>query len=86
MENTTKVILLTKDGLSLGFDLKEVPELKKSGRGVKGILLEKADAVILAAAIPQIAETFEHDGKFYSARKIKNRGRGVKGQKANLSI
>ncbi|MDE7327034.1 MAG: DNA topoisomerase 4 subunit A [Lachnospiraceae bacterium] len=86
MENTTKVILLTKDGLSLGFDLPEVPEQKRTGRGVKGIVLEKADIVVCAAAIPQITETFEYDGKFYSAKKVKNRGRGAKGQKANLNV
>ena len=37
LTGTKKVILLTKDGLSLGFPLSEVSELKKTSRGVKGI-------------------------------------------------
>ncbi len=86
VEGGMKVILFTHDGLSLGFELTEVPEFKKTGRGVKGITLEKADVVVYAAAVPQITETFEHEGKFYSARKVKNRKRGAKGQKANLGI
>ncbi len=86
VENTTKIILLTKDGFSLGFELSEVPELKKNGRGVKGILLEKTDVVVCAAAVLPITETFEYDGKFYSAKKVKNRKRGIKGQRANLSL
>lgn len=86
LENTTKIILLTRDGFSLGFELSEVPELKKNGRGVKGILLEKTDVVVCAAAVSPITETFEYDGKFYSAKKVKNRKRGIKGQKANLNL
>lgn len=86
VDNAMKVILLTHDGLSLGFELSEVPELKKTGRGVKGITLEKTDVVAYATAVPQIAETFEADGKFYSAKKVKNRKRGAKGQKASLTV
>ncbi|MCR5153978.1 MAG: DNA topoisomerase 4 subunit A, partial [Lachnospiraceae bacterium] len=41
LSGNRKVIILTNDGLSLGFDLSEVPELKKTGRGVKGITLDK---------------------------------------------
>ena len=36
-----KVILLTEKGLSLGFNLDKVSELKKTSRGVKGIELNK---------------------------------------------
>ncbi|MDE7299757.1 MAG: DNA topoisomerase 4 subunit A [Lachnospiraceae bacterium] len=81
-----KVILLTQDGLSLGFPLEEVPELKKTGRGVRGITLEKSDTVAFAAVVPNSAETFEADGKYYSAKKVKNRKRGSKGQKATLQV
>ena len=63
LTGTKKVILLTKDGLSLGFPLSEVSELKKTSRGVKGITLEKEDTV---------------------ARRVRNRKRAAKGQKANL--
>ncbi len=81
-----KVILLTQDGLSLGFPLPEVPEQKKNGRGVRGITLEKADTVAFAAVAHNTAETFEADGKLYSAKKVRNRKRGGKGQRASLQI
>ncbi len=81
-----KVILLTQDGLSLGFPLPEVPEQKKNGRGVRGITLEKADTVAFAAVTHNTAETFEADGKLYSAKKVRNRKRGGKGQRASLQI
>lgn len=86
LSNSIKVILLTHDGLSLGFELSEVPEFKKTGRGVKGITLEKSDVVTFATAVSHVAETFEMDGKFYSAKKVKNRKRGSKGQKASLQV
>lgn len=79
-----KVILLTHDGLSLGFSLEEVPELKKNGRGVKGILLEKKDTVDFAAVVLQDAESFEWDGRFCSAKKVRCRKRGGKGSKTAL--
>ena len=59
LTGTKKVILLTKDGLSLGFPLSEVSELKKTSRGVKGITLEKEDTVAFATVVHPAAETFE---------------------------
>ena len=79
-----KVILLTKDGLSLGFPLSEVSELKKTSRGVKGITLEKEDTVAFATVVHPAAETFEYEGKTLNARRVRNRKRAAKGQKANL--
>ena len=79
LTGTKKVILLTKDGLSLGFPLSEVSELKKTSRGVKGITLEKEDTVAFATVVHPAAETFEYEGKTLNARK-----RAAKGQKANL--
>lgn len=81
---TKKVILLTKDGLSLGFPLSEVSELKKTSRGVKGITLEKEDTVAFATVVHPAAETFEYEGKTLNARRVRNRKRAAKGQKANL--
>lgn len=81
---TKKVILLTKDGLSLGFPLSEVSELKKTSRGVKGITLEKGDTVAFATVVHPAAETFEYEGKTLNARRVRNRKRAAKGQKANL--
>lgn len=84
LTGTKKVILLTKDGLSLGFPLSEVSELKKTSRGVKGITLEKEDTVAFATVVHPAAETFEYEGKTLNARRVRNRKRTAKGQKANL--
>ncbi|MDD5933948.1 MAG: DNA topoisomerase 4 subunit A [Clostridiales bacterium] len=80
-----KVILLTEAGLSLGFPLNEVSELKKTSRGVKGIALEKEDKVAFATVVTPETEFFEYKSKNLSARKVRNRKRGAKGQKAVLS-
>lgn len=80
----SKVILLTNDGLSLGFPLSEVSELKKTSRGVKGITLEKVDIVVFATVVTPEIEFFEFNQKQLSAKKVRNRKRGAKGQKATL--
>lgn len=79
-----KVILLTEKGLSLGFPLEEVSEMKKTGRGVKSIDLEKNDTVAYTTVLKSSTETFEYNGKTLSAKKVRNRKRGQKGQKAQL--
>ena len=79
-----KVILYTAGGLSLGFPLEEVPELKKVSRGVKAISLEKNDTVAYATSVGPYDEYFSYRGKEYSAKKVRNRRRGAKGQKATL--
>ncbi len=80
-----KVIILTDKGLSLGFPLSEVSELKKTSRGVKAITLEKNDTVSFAIALNQNEESFQHNDKTLSAKKVRMRKRGDKGQKAVLS-
>ncbi len=84
-QGDSKVILLTEEGLSLGFPLGEVSELKKTSRGVKGIALEKEDKVALATVVTPDIEYFEYKSAKLSAKKVRNRKRGAKGQKANLS-
>ncbi len=84
LSGTQKVILYTAAGLSLGFPLEEVPELKKTGKGVKAISLEKNDTVAYATSVGPNTETFSYRGKDYSAKKVRNRKRGAKGQKATL--
>ena len=79
-----KYIILTEKGASLGFNLEEVSELKKTSRGVKGIDLAKDDFVSYSTVLPMSAETFEYNSKTLSARKVRTRKRGVKGQNANL--
>jgi DNA gyrase subunit A len=79
-----KVIILTEKGLSLGFMLSEVSELKKTSRGVKAINLEKNDVVCYATALDPNLETFTYKDKALSVKKVRNRKRGDKGQKAQL--
>jgi len=79
-----KVILLTEKGLSLGFPLSDVTELKKTSRGVKAISLEKNDTVCFAISLNPNVETFLYNDKVRSAKKVRNRKRGDKGQKAQL--
>lgn len=84
LTNNQKVILYTANGLSLGFSLTEVPELKKVSKGVKAITLDEKDAIVYGACVPFDTETFTYRGKKYSVKKIRNRKRGEKGQKATL--
>lgn len=84
LSGNQKVILYTNQLLSLGFSLEEVPELKKTSRGVKAIALEHNDFVVFASAVASTQETFTYRGKTLSAKKIRNRKRGAKGQKATL--
>lgn len=79
-----KVILLTENGLSLGFPLTEVTELKKTSKGVKAITLEKQDTLAYATVVKPDTEFFEYKGKKLQAKKVRNRKRGQKGQKATL--
>ena len=84
LSGSLKVIILTDKGLSLGFPLAEVSELKKTSRGVKAITLEKNDAVCYATALNANADTFQHNDKTLNVKKVRNRKRGDKGQKAQL--
>ncbi len=79
-----KVIILTEKGLSLGFSLDEVSEMKKTGRGVKSIALEQKDYVVFTTVLKTSDEVFIYEGKELSAKKVRNRKRGQKGQKAQL--
>lgn len=84
LTGTKKVILLTEKGLSLGFPVAEVSEFKKTSRGVKAITLENGDKLAFATLVHPAEETFEYQGKTLNARRVRNRKRAAKGQKANL--
>ncbi len=84
MSGHQKVIILTDKKLSLGFPLEEVPELKKTSKGVKAIALEKKDYVIYGTSLDQNVDEFIFDGKTYHAKKVRCRKRAAKGQKATL--
>ncbi|MBR1758518.1 MAG: DNA topoisomerase 4 subunit A [Lachnospiraceae bacterium] len=79
-----KVIMYTEKGLSLGFPVAEVSMLKKTGRGVKGISLDKNDKVVFSAVVPPTQETFKYLDKELSCKKVRMRARAAKGQKATL--
>ena len=81
-----KVIMITKDGLSLGFSLTEVSELKKTSRGVKGIALEKEDLVEYSSVVTPDCEEVTFEQTKYNPKKIRNRKRGAKGQKAQIRL
>ncbi|WP_343209191.1 DNA topoisomerase (ATP-hydrolyzing) [Anaerolentibacter hominis] len=79
-----KVIMLTEKGLSLGYPVNEISLLKKTSRGVKGIDLGPGDSVVYSTVLPLETETFTCRDKVLSAKKVRNRKRGAKGQKAQL--
>lgn len=81
-----KVIMLTEKGLSLGYNLNEVSEQKRTSRGVKGIELDGNDSVSFVGVFPLTQETFSYHEQVLSAKKVRNRKRGAKGQKATLTI
>ena len=81
-----KVIMITKNGLSLGFPLTEVSELKKTSRGVKGIALEKEDFVEYSSVVTPDCEEVTFEQTKYNPKKIRNRKRGAKGQKAQIRL
>ncbi len=85
LAGSQKVILLTDKGLSLGFLLSEVSELKKTSRGVKAITLDKNDFVCYSTTLNQNEENFQYNDKLLNAKKVRMRKRGDKGQKAVLT-
>lgn len=88
LSGNRKVIIITEKELSLGFDLSEVSELKKTSRGVKGITLDEKDMAAFAICVSREEEKFLYNGKEWSARKIRNNKRGAKGrnQKAGRDV
>lgn len=81
LSESQKVVLMTEKGLSLGFPLSQVGELKKTSRGVKGIALDSGDYLAFAACVSQDEQSFEYNGQEWNAKKIRSRKRGAKGQK-----
>lgn len=84
LDKNSKVIILTEKGTSLGFLLDEIPEMKKTGRGVKSIELDKGDSVVLTTIPKATEEFFIFKEKELSIKKVRLRKRGQKGQKAQL--
>lgn len=77
-----RVILVTHNGYGLSFPLSEVPEMKKTGRGVKAISMDKSDRVIFAAAAaPEAPDLVLPNGKTLPVKKLRTRPRASKGTK-----
>ncbi len=84
LEDKHKIILITKKGLTLGFPISDVPEMKKTGRGVKAMQMKEEDEIELAICVPVSQENFIYRGKTCGVKKIKMRKRGAKGEKTSL--
>jgi len=81
LNETMKVILITKKSMALGFNLDDVPEMKKTGRGVRAMQLADGDQIELVICVPQSQESFLFREKKYTVKSIKMKKRGLKGEK-----
>lgn len=81
LSHDMRVYLFTKKGLGLCYFLDEVVEMKKGGRGVKGITLENGDEVIASAAFDSGVEEFELNEKKIKLGKMKQKKRAAKADK-----
>ncbi len=86
LSDNMKVIIITKNGLSLGFPLNEVSELKRATRGVRAIKLDVDDNVDYSTAVDSNVESFVYNDKELNAKKVRKRKRGLKGHNANLDL
>ena len=86
LSDNMKVIIITKNGLSLGFPLSEVSELKRATRGVRAIKLDVDDNVDYSTAVDSNVESFVYNDKELNAKKVRKRKRGLKGHNANLDL
>ena len=53
---------------------------------MKAITLDQDDYLVYATVEPQSAETFCYEGRVLNAKRVRNRKRAAKGQKAILDI
>lgn len=81
IEGNRKVGLFTHSGLALMFPMSEIPELKKTSRGVKGITLERNDKVIAGRVISPEDTQITLPKVTVDVKKLKTRPRAAKGQK-----
>lgn len=82
MAGDRRVIITTHNGYGLSFPLSEVPELKKTGRGVKAISMDKTDRIVFAAAAaPDAPDLVLPNGKTMPVKKLRMKPRASKGTK-----
>ena len=81
LSHDLRVYMFTKKKMGLAYMLDEVVEMKKSGRGVKGISLAEDDMVkAVAVELGSVIEA-EFDGDSYKLAKFKIKKRAAKGDK-----
>lgn len=78
-----RVLLHTKDGYSLIFELEEVSQLKRSSRGVKGITLGTEDEVVFGTVYAPDTTTLTFHKKKFDLTKMRKTRRCAKGTKKN---
>ncbi len=77
-----RVIITTRNGYGLAFPLGEVPEFKKTGRGVKAISMDKSDRIVFATAAASGApDLILPNGKTLPVKKLRMKPRASKGTK-----
>ncbi|MCR5829777.1 MAG: DNA topoisomerase 4 subunit A [Lachnospiraceae bacterium] len=76
-----RVLVATKKGMGVIFPLSEVPEFKKTGRGVRSMVLGSGDTVEGAALIHIGTDRAKIAGKTIDCSKLRCRARGGKGSK-----
>ncbi len=82
LSGNRKAVIVTKNAYGLAFPLTEVPEMKKTGRGVKGITMDRSDKVIFASVAGPETDSFDlPNGKRLDMKKLKTRPRASKGTK-----
>lgn len=84
LDDNKKVIIYTSKGLALLFMLNEVSEMKKTGKGIKAIELDKNDEVVFSKIIDDDTEYCEYLNKKLLLKKIKLAKRANKGKKIIL--
>lgn len=72
------IVIRTNDNLFLRLKSKDIPLLKRAGKGVKGITLKGKDYVIDAYVVDKDTKV-ELDGKFVNLDMLKPAGRATKG-------
>ena len=81
LSHRMRVVLITRKKMGLSYNLDEVSEMKKTGRGVKGISLDAEDYVKYAAVVTDDAKTAEFEGDEYRLDGLKDKKRGARAGK-----
>lgn len=81
LSHDMRVYLFTKKGMGLSYLLDEVVEMKKGGRGVKGIALDNEDFIKHSAVFLSEVQEVELDGVKYALSKWKLKKRAGKPDK-----